>query len=429
MSVKKIKNQLLSMKKIFSFLLCIFAALPIFATNNLKYTPKPEIQPYVAFLQTSQVTDPKEYIIKLFDTYDIVILAEADHRETTQWEFIYSLVSDPRFYSKVGNMFTEYGSVYLQPKLQAFLNAPTLNRKAILDMMHDFMPDQEGWDHNNFYDFLQRLYGLNQSLPQELKINLYFSDQPISWDEFIAPYPYTPNKYDVFYALPNQAPPSQSDFINPRDRIMAMRIYTKFQDLIKAKSPRAKALVIMNSRHGFGYLPQIDDPKNGFAYIGQNTAGYLMQWLPNTGTHKVANVMLHTATYHLLQDGKWDAAFLCTGNKAAGFDFKGNPFGYDQFDYGQIPTDWGKYQDIFTGIVFYEPLQNHFYCTNIKDFYDNAYKAIVKQRALSSCGEKCYEDIKIMWDDMEKNPEKYCGKAYDDTFLQPMYQWVDAKPE
>ncbi len=417
------------MKKIWVGLVLAFCMVTVvMAAQPVRYKPKPEIQAYVNYLNSDKVQDPKEYVLQLFDKYDVDILAEADHRETTQWDFIYQLVSDPRFINKVGNIFTEYGSVYLQPQLEEFLNKKQLDTNAILQLMRDFMPNPEGWDHNNFYDFLQKLYALNQPLSADAKIHLYFSDQPSSWDDFVAPYPYLPNRYQIFYL----DDPHQGDFINPRDRIMAMRIYTKFQDIVREKQPRQKALVIMNTRHGFGYIKQIDDPDNHFAYIGQNVGGYLMQWMPD----QVANVMIHFApaagSLHLLQDGKWDAAFLCTNNKSAGFNFSdaANPFGKDVFDYGQIPSSWGNYQDIFTGLVFYKPLNAQQFCTNIKDFYDDAYKKLVYVRvkgAYGKDGDAYYQKLQEMWVDMIKHPEKYCGRAYDDSVLQSIYRWVESE--
>jgi len=132
---------------------------------------------------------------------------------------------------------------------------------------------------------------------------------------------------------------------------------------------------------------------------------------------------------HLLQDGKWDAAFLCTDNRSVGFSFNdtGNPFGKDAFDYGQIPASWASYQDVFTGFIFFTPLSEQQFCINIKGFYDEAYKKQVYFRvkgAYGKDGDAYYQKLQDMWVDMLKHPEKYCGRAYDDTVLQPMYRWV-----
>lgn len=412
------------MKKIILFVCLIFTTTLSFATPKIiKYSPA--IAPYVNFLATHQ-TNPVDYVMHLFDKYDIVIIAERDHRETTQWDFIYDLVSDPRFINRVGNMFTEYGSVYLQPQLEAFFNADQLDTQAIINMMHNFMPAEEGWDHNNFYNFLIKLYQLNKTLTNAQKIHLYFSDEPASWDGLTTKY-----RYQIFYGMPGAG-----DFINPRDRIMAMRIYTKLQDIMNSTAQRKKALVIMNSRHGFGYIKQLvqyKDIKN-YIYIGQNTGGYLMKWLPD----KVANIMMNTmgmghgGTEQLIQQGKWDAAFLVMGNKPTGFDFANSPFGEDIFDYGQIPSTWGKYQDIFTGMIFYAPLKDHELYLNIPNFYDPAYKKLVIQRALIACDKDCaqrVQELKQLWLEMKLDPEKFHQRLYSDDVLAPIYQWITVQQD
>ena len=388
-------------------------AVSCFASTPVDY--KPEIAPYITYLQTTKKINPTDYVIGLFDKYDIVILAETDHTEITQWDFFYELICDPRFISKVGNVFTEIGSVYLQPQLEGFLTNDTFNETAILQMMRNFMPDATGWDRNNYHDFLTRLYVLNKKLDSDRNIHLYFSDQPSNWDGLTTPY-----EYNTLYGVP------PDDFINPRDRVMAMRVYFKFQDIVNSKEPRKKALVIMNSRHAFGPQKELDDTGQ-YGYIGQNVGRYLIQWMPN----KVANVMLHTVGglgEHLLQEGKWDAAFLYLNNPQVGFDFSGTPFGKDDFDYGQSPPGY-HYQDIFTGMIFLKPLQEHMFHTNIVNYYDDDYKATVLQRTYIECGPQqypdCFAEVQILWNDLEKHPEKFYGRLYDDAVLAPMYQWLN----
>jgi len=411
-----IKRLLLGFLLGFALLLnsAVFAAVQ--PLKIVKYSPA--IEPYVEALRHAQ--SPNDYIMSLFAKYDIVILAERDHREFTQWNnYIYNLVSDPRFIAQVGHIFTEYGSVYLQPKLDDFLNKDHLDRQAIIDILHDFLPSPSGWDRNNIYEFLQKFYILNQSLPADSKVQLYFSDEPASWSGLDTQY-----KYNIFYGMPGSG-----DFINPRDRIMAMRVFTKFKDIENSSDPRKKALVIMNSRHGFGYIKQLEDPK--YAYFGQNMGGYLIKWLPG----RVANVMVHTVNEgsgpikaHLLQDGKWDAAFAVMGDKPMGFDFKDTAFGKDSFDYGQIPETWGTYQDLFTGMVFFNPLREHMVYENIPGFFDENYKQLVRQREFMVCGASCVKDIEAKWQDMKEHPENYNKhRSYTDAFLAPMYHWLTLK--
>jgi hypothetical protein len=74
-----------------------------------------------------------------------------------------------------------------------------------------------------------------------------------------------------------------------------------------------------------------------------------------------------------LQDGKWDAAFAMAGNPDTGFDFQGSPFGRDIFDYFPYQPDY-TYSDIFTGFVFYKPLDRHVMRYGIPGIFDEAFR-------------------------------------------------------
>lgn len=96
-------------------------------TKIIFYDPN-EVQPYVSYLKNN-AKQPLEYVMELFETYDLVILSERTHPETSQWEFIYKLTSDPKFIESVGHIFTEYGSVSQQPSLEKFMNTNNLGGK------------------------------------------------------------------------------------------------------------------------------------------------------------------------------------------------------------------------------------------------------------------------------------------------------------
>ena len=61
--------------------------------------------------------------MRLFDKYDIVVLGERDHNDTTQYDLIEEIISDPRFIEKVGNIMTEVGVSNMTGELNKLLNA------------------------------------------------------------------------------------------------------------------------------------------------------------------------------------------------------------------------------------------------------------------------------------------------------------------
>ena len=117
-----------------------------------------------------------------------------------------------------------------------------------------------------------------------------------------------------------------------RDSLMASVVIDTYSKIL-SRQARKKALVIMNTYHGYGL------PPNGQNYYKATTA-FIMKALPG----KVGNILLNTVGMEYLwafvpvQNGKWDAAFRLSGNLPAGFDFEGSPFGEDHFDarYEQI---------------------------------------------------------------------------------------------
>ena len=61
------------------------------------------------------------------------------------------------------------------------------------------------------------------------------------------------------------------------------------------------------------------------------------------------------------------------GNPARGFDFKGSPFGEDDFDYFPFIRHGLRYQDVFTGFVFFKPLKEHRMSVGLPGLVDRAF--------------------------------------------------------
>lgn len=328
---------------------------------------KTEISPYVTFLKSHQ-QNPVDYIMSLFQKHDMVILCERLHPEATQYDFICTLISDKRFIEKVGNVFTELGSSLNNSYVHDFLFSSGLQdnevEKRLLHIYRNFYY-RPFWEKYGFYIFLNRLYKLNNSLAANLKINLYMSDIPFSWEGM------TKEKYKKFEDGP----------LNHRDRIMADQVLNKFAEICKSGQPRKKALVIMNYRHAFNDFSFADESK------GDNTGRYIFEALRD----RVANVMLNSIAAFYgssdrkrnnspISDGKWDAAFEVMGNPSVGFDFEESPFGADYFDYFTYQKHNMTYQQVFTGFVFYKPLREHQFLWGVPNLFADGYDKIIIER-------------------------------------------------
>ncbi|HLN33161.1 MAG TPA: hypothetical protein VK395_35855 [Gemmataceae bacterium] len=369
----------------------------------------PAIAPYVTYLREHPV-GAKQFILDLFEKYDLVVLAERDHGETTQWEFIFDLIRDPAFSSRVGYLFTEYGSVDQQPDLEAFLNADHLEDSRILALLRDFILWPEGWDNNNLFEFMRKFYAWNRSVPAERRIAWYFSDIPWKWTGM------TRAEYKA-----------QTDLAQAgRDEIMALRIRYRFEEILRSPATRKKALVIMNTRHAFK-VPL----KKGDAFFYDNLGSALVKWQPTAG--RTAFVMMNYIhsfrpgaggiSQAPVHDGKWDAAFAACGNAPRGVSFHDSPFGRDAFDYLGFEPLKVQYRDVFDGMVFYQPLEKHRLHNDIPGFHDDAFKAVVLRRAELN---NSVDAMKELFKERQEHPEKYgLRPAYDQKTLQPISKWLE----
>jgi len=137
---------------------------------NVHLASDKDIKEKVEFINNTDKS-AKDYVIELFDTYDVVILGERLHLENTQWDLIYDIVSDERFYSKVGNIFTELGSVDYQYLADEYM-AKTYSSEVELDKATTkLVYVADGFTEKiNYFNFFKKLYKLNLTLPDSLKI-------------------------------------------------------------------------------------------------------------------------------------------------------------------------------------------------------------------------------------------------------------------
>ena len=353
------------------YLTCIAISVLPFVRNfdniatipPVSYPKTNEVRKYADFI-VKGAKDPVDYLFSLFTKYDIVVISERMHPEYSQYEFIFKVLKDKRFSDNVGNIFTECGSVSYQDSLDHYLlshfeNEDALNR-ATARLQVNSSAIWPLWNNTNLYDMFKTVNEVNQALPDSNKIHWYFTDLPVNWKT-------ATHETHI------------SGYTNPkRDSLMAVRVIETYKKVLSHEK-RSKALVIMNTYHGYGLAP------NGRNCFG-STTGYIMKALPG----KVANVMMNTESMQYLwafipvQKGKWDAAFRLLGNPAAGFSFAGSPFGEDHFDARFAQIRGLNYKDVFTGFIFHTPLDKQF-CKNDFPFeFEGAEDEMIKRGACVS---------------------------------------------
>jgi hypothetical protein len=321
-----------------------------------------EIGPYVDFLKLPRER-PVDYVIRLFKEYDLVILCERIHPEMTQYDFIFELAADQRFRSDVGNVFTEIGSSSYQDRLNRYLEASDSCDSGCISELNEIYRDfYDGgvWEMTNLYMFLKRIHDANRDADSLRKIHVYPSGKAFSYEGM------TKKRYDEY------------DSSN-RDSAIAANIIIKYSEL-KRRNPAAKALVILNFRHGFNR--HIGHPDGRLI---RNVGGYLFEAFPQ----KVANVMINTVVskqtadtviFSAVQGGRWDAAFAALGNPPMGFDLEASPFGMDHCDYLNFLDHDLTYRDLYTGFVFYNPVGEHRLGFGIPAILEDGFEETLKQR-------------------------------------------------
>jgi len=302
-----------------------------------KYPNIKDVKQYTDFLNT-QNKSPKEYILGLFEHYDIVVLQEHYHGESTQWDMIFDIVSDTAFINNVGNVFTEYGYVGQQYRVDKFLNTvfpnDTILEKETACLMY-FMSGA-------FFYFVKNLNLLNSELPDSSKIKLHLCCAQIDCDDIVA-FGKTKAKADM-----------------NRDSLMAQTTIDWYNEQTAA-GKRNKCLVVTNYRHAFGYAGGVDYVKSqkvpNLLKKG-NQGQYIWEQFPdNTAAVMQWHAPFLIPTTRPIHKGKWDLAIEINQNKPFGFDLKNSPFGLDHFD--MYPLRGAKiklkYEDIFTGMIFNKP--------------------------------------------------------------------------
>lgn len=337
----------------------LLATLIWISTLGFTQTCNPKISNYVTFLEKQNVS-AKEYVFDLFKKYDIVILCERDHAETTQYKLILDILGDKRFTENIDNAYFEVGNAAYNDTLNRFLQNSSLTPKevsqSVMSMQRNIFPVL--WEKSVYSYLLNGVYRINTQQPNEKKIRIYGLDCAVMWE--------TATKEDIHSLVSHGA---------GRDSMLADNFIHYYKN-----SKTKKALVVLNYRHAFlRDLP------------GQNTGRFIAEEFKG----KVASVYINSMSLISLkgvtdknlpqiaigtpQNGKWEAAFIQARKKDVGFDLKETPFGKDSFDLIPINNKF-SYSDMFTGFIYYNHFNDLHRSTGIKNYVDKQFVPELSRR-------------------------------------------------
>ena len=328
-------------------------------------SPNDSIKPFVDFLSGKTFLSPKEYVLKSFEEKDIIVLSERDHREFKQYEMIVDIIKDKRF---TGNVYTEVGVFNSGKQINDFLLKENLKEIEIKEHLLAIFKNLDMfslWPNYNYFYLLENIYKINQERQLNEKIQVFPLDVMFSWDSIKCN-----EQYNMF--LDMMEPQNNFPPVIDRNTIMAQHFIRKyFQE--KYRNPnKKKALVIMNTYHGYTRIPKCislaPEPKT------YSTAEYIYKTFPNSTKGIMINYYPTSENPILIADGKWDAAFRFTGNKNVGFDLKDTPFGktkFNMYNFGGSNYETVNFEYIFDGFVFYEPIENFELIVGIPGIFDD----------------------------------------------------------
>ena len=311
------------MKKRIAFWFCVLCS------TLSGYAQSSSLQDYVASVRAKSCA-PVDYVFKLFEHSDIVVIGERDHRDTTQYELILDILRDARFAEDIGYVYTEVGCVNRTKDVNRLLQGKFKTAQAFNDALYAYLRNEDFnplWDKYNRVQFLRGLYEINRV--SRHKITLGLTDCKFSWNKIK-----TAQEYRDF---------DDSPACSYRDSTMSFHFVEMYANQ-KPKKGKRKALIITNHPHALNAT---------FAGNDYHRQG---KWLKELyGEDNVKIVMLNLTEYTqkeqmpLVARGLWDAAFEVMGCQSFAMDIKGTPFGrepYFNVRYGDM-----KWEDIADGIL------------------------------------------------------------------------------
>jgi hypothetical protein len=324
------------------------------------------IKPFVNYLIHVPSLTPKEYVLKSFEDKDIIVISERLHPEFTQYEMIVDIIRDKRF---KGNVYTEVGVFNSGNQINEFLRKEGLSKEKVEEEILKIFKDLDFyplWSNYNYYYLIKSIYEINQQRSGDDKIFLYPLDLIFEWGSIKCN-----EQYSMFMDM--MEPQNNNCPVINRNAIMGKHFIYAYLDA-KYKHPnKKKALVIMNSYHGYTRIPAyLPCPTEPFTY---STAEYIYKTFPKITKGILINFYPTSGTIKLVAGGKWDAAFKVTGNKDVGFDLQDTPFGettFDMYNFGGKAYQSVNFEDLFDGFIFYKPIESFELAVGIPKIFNDS---------------------------------------------------------
>jgi hypothetical protein len=311
-------------------------------------------------------TEPREFLLETMATHSLVIYGEL-HRRKISWDFLTSVLQDPRFPEKVGTVFLELPS-YQQSEFDRFYTSKKLDTELLLEILRS--QQIYGWWDRGEYEFLINVWKLNQTLPPKKRIKVVPVDEQI---------PYKTIKTAEDYKK------SEANLID-RNTAMANVV----EKTLQIKLDKRNSLFVVGYGHAFkshvpgGYsTPEGQEP-------ALSAGAQLIQRLSDKNVFVILQHVpmgTNTGALGFIRHGLFDKVFEKSGNKPIAFRLGGSPFGAEPFDADyemSFDSRVGNFADNFDGYIFLKPLKDEDSEYVLYDIWSDKFVDEMKRRATLS---------------------------------------------
>ncbi|MBR4339025.1 MAG: hypothetical protein IKP89_00195 [Bacteroidales bacterium] len=302
-----------------------YNAMPVYPP-----TPWLEKQRYARSFRACQ-QQPEEYLMRLFDQYDILFLVEREHPDCLQWDFFTRFILSEAFAEKIGSVSIETADRDMQPAIDTFLNSDypsdTAREKAAAHIIRE-CSGWPTWYEKSLFDFFVQTNLFNRSHDSLHQIRICACDMDNAWDRL------------------DTEQLSINDLMDIRDSIMGNNVVKYYQEQTARNPAKNKMLAIFNDIHCYRkVLPRY-----------KSTIDHVDAAFPQ----RVGVCNLPSATYYIngwvsafSPEALWYSAAREVGDCFA-IPVKGSILENKHLKKNLSPRLWGKrtLQELFDGILF-----------------------------------------------------------------------------
>src|SRR5258708_4822250 len=131
--------------------------------------------------ETPKPQDPVNGIVKLFDTYRIVMLGEI-HECRQQYDLLRQLVAAPGFAERVNDIVVEFGNARYQNVVDRYIAGEKVPLEHIQRAWRDPV-GALGPVSPVYGEFYAAVRAVNAKLPKQRRLRVLLGDPPIDWDQ------------------------------------------------------------------------------------------------------------------------------------------------------------------------------------------------------------------------------------------------------